>query len=156
VTKDMHLFGPSMATPLADVDTQEFWDACKEHRLVVPQCSDCGYFRFAPMPLCYNCRSFSFRWVQAQGVGEIYTWTVVYRSVHPATEEAVPYNAVVVKLHDCGGAMITSNLLEVDNEDIRAGMKVSVVWDDVTQDCTLPRFRLIESVASSTPSSVSR
>lgn len=147
MTEKMHLFGPSMATPLADGDTQEFWDACREHRLVVQQCSDCGHFRFAPVPLCFNCRSFSFRWVESQGVGEIYTWTVVHRSVHPATEESVPYNTVVVKLDDCEGAMITSNLLEVDNEDIRAGTKVSVVWDDVTQDCTLPRFRPIEGIA---------
>jgi uncharacterized OB-fold protein len=96
------------------------------------------------MPLCHNCRSFSFRWVQTQGIGEIYTWTVVHRSVHPATEEAVPYNVVVVKLDDCGGAMITSNILDVEHVDIRAGMKVSVVWDDVSPDCTLPRFRPLE------------
>ena len=141
--REMPLFGPSMATPLADEDTQEFWDACKEHRLVVQQCTDCGSFRFAPMPLCYSCRSFSFRWVQSQGVGEIYTWTVVHRSVHSATEKAVPYNTVVVRLDDCGGAMITSNLLEVEHDDIRAGMRVSVVWDDVSPDCALPRFRPI-------------
>lgn len=141
--REMPLFGPSMVTPLADGDTQEFWDACKEHRFVVQQCSDCGHYRFAPMALCHNCRSFRFRWVQSQGVGEIYTWTIVHRSVHPATEAAVPYNIVVVRLDDCGGAMVTSNLLDVQHDDIRPGMRVAVVWDAVSPDCTLPRFRAI-------------
>jgi hypothetical protein len=79
--------------------------------------------------------------MQSQGTGEIHIWTVVYCSVHPATEEAVPYNIVVVKFDDCGGAMIASNLLDVEPDDIRAGMRVCVFWDDVSPDCTLPRFR---------------
>ena len=79
----------------------------------------------------------------SQGLGEIYTRTVVHRSVHPATEEAVPYNTVVVRLDDCGSAMITSNLLDVEHDEIEAGMKVSVVWDDVSPEWTLPRFRLL-------------
>jgi uncharacterized OB-fold protein len=63
--------------------------------------------------------------------------------VHPATDNCVPYNVVVVQLDDCGGAMITSNLLDVEDDDIRAGMRVSVAWEDALPDWTLPRFRRV-------------
>jgi uncharacterized OB-fold protein len=141
------LFGPSMPVPLIDSETREFWEACKNHRLVVQQCTECGSYRFAPAPLCYACRSLKFRWIESDGVGEVYTWTVIHRSVHPATEEAVPYNTVVVRLFDCGGAMITSNLIKVDNDKIEAGMVVRVAWDDISDECALPRFEPVPSAS---------
>jgi hypothetical protein len=39
--------------------------------------------------------------------------------------------------------MITSNLLDVDEDEITAGMRVTVVWDDVSPEWTMPRFRPI-------------
>jgi uncharacterized protein len=135
------MFGPSMPVPIVDEDTQEFWAACKEHRLVVQRCEDCGAFRFAPSPVCYECRSFRYEWVESAGVGEVYTWTVTYRCYHTAAEGAIPYNVVVVRLGDCGGAMVTSNLLGVDNDRIEPGMRVELVWEDVSSECALPRFR---------------
>ena len=137
----MPLFGPTMPTPLDDPDTEEFWEACREHRLVVQRCRVCAEFRFAPAPVCFNCRSFEYDWVESEGVGEVYSWTVTHRAIHPATVDAVPYNTVVVRLFDCGGAMITSNLLDVDNDAIEAGMRVQVWWDDISPELSLPRFR---------------
>jgi uncharacterized OB-fold protein len=134
-------FGAALPAPAADEDTQEFWDACRNHRLVVQQCRACGAFRFAPAPICYACRSTEVDWVRSDGIGEVYTWTVTHRSALPATAELVPYNSVVVKLADCGGAMITSNLVGIDDAEIRAGMRVEVVWDEVSPDVVLPRFR---------------
>jgi hypothetical protein len=134
-----------MPTPILDEDTREFWEACGNHRLVVQQCADCDTYRFAPAPICYACHSFGYRWVESDGIGEIYTWTVTYtyRPLHPATQGVMPYNTIVVKLLDCGGAMITSNLVDGGNADIRAGMKVEVVWDDISAGLALPRFRPI-------------
>ena len=136
----MTLFGPSMPLPVGDDETRQFWAACAEHRLEVQQCTHCEAYRFAPAPVCFNCRSFDFRLVESAGLGELYTWTVVYRAVHPATESAVPYNTAVVRLLDCGGAMITTNIVGVDNDDLVAGMRLRVTWDDVAEGVSLPRF----------------
>ncbi len=38
-------------------DTEPFWQAAKEHRLVAPQCADCGAFRLPPTPFCPGCQS---------------------------------------------------------------------------------------------------
>jgi uncharacterized protein len=136
----MAMFGSSMPLPVSDPETQEFWAACAEHRLVVQQCTQCEAYRFAPAPICYHCQSFDVRSVESAGIGELYTWTVVYRALHPATESAVPYNTAVVRLLDCGGAMITTNIVEVDNDELVAGMRVHVKWDDVADGVALPRF----------------
>jgi hypothetical protein len=39
------------------------------------------------------------------------------------------------------GAMIISNVIDIDNAALRADLVVQVVWDDVADDLTLPRFR---------------
>jgi uncharacterized OB-fold protein len=136
------IFGEDMPLPrLDDPDTLPFWAACREHRLVVQQCAKCGEFRFAPVPLCHRCQSWETSWVESAGRGRVYTWTVTHRAIQDATASAVPYNTAVIELDDCGGALITSNVLDIDNDRLRPDLPVEVVWDDVTEDVTLPRFR---------------
>ncbi len=137
----MPLFGPTMPVPAPGPDTREFWEACRQHRLQVQRCAACGRFRFAPAPICHACHSREYEWVVSEGIGEVYTWTITHRPFHPAVADAVPYNTVVVRLHDCGGAMITSNLVGIPNDEIRPGMLVMVDWDDIDDEITLPRFR---------------
>jgi uncharacterized protein len=134
------MFGPEMPEPVIDVDTEGFWSACNEGRLVVQRCTKCGEFRFPPAPICWACHSFDFAWVESEGIGEVYTWTEVHRSVHPAVAGVVPYVVVVVRLSDCGGAMVTSNLVGIRGEDVKPGMKVRVIWETVRDGVTVPRF----------------
>ena len=133
-------FGPEMPIPAMEIDTKEFWENCKQHRLTVQRCVQCDAYRFAPTPVCYECQSPKYEWIESEGIGEVYAWTIAHHGVHPAVTEALPYNSTVVRLLDCGGAMLLTNLVGVENEDIEAGMKVRVEWDEITPDITLPRF----------------
>jgi uncharacterized OB-fold protein len=133
-------FGPGMPRPTLDADTEAFWSACREHRLVVQRCVACGAHRFAPAPVCHRCHSFATELDVSAGRGELYTWTVVHQVMHPAVADAAPYNVAVVRLDDCGGAMITTNIVSVDQSELVAGMAVEVWWDDIDDELTLPRF----------------
>jgi uncharacterized OB-fold protein len=133
-------FGADMPRPAIDPDTEAFWSACRAHRLVVQRCAACGAHRFAPVPLCHRCRSFETELEESAGRGVVYTWTVVHQVMHPAVADAAPYNVAVVRLDDCGGALITTNIVAVANEELFAGMPVEVRWDDVDDELTLPRF----------------
>ena len=133
-----------MPIPALEPDTKEFWENCKQHKLTVQRCELCGSYRFAPTPVCYECQSDKYEWIESQGTGEVYAWTITHTVFHPAVADAVPYNATVVRLLDCGGAKVMSNIVGIANDDIKAGMKVQVEWDDVTADITVPRFRPIE------------
>jgi uncharacterized protein len=50
----------------------------------------------------------------------------------------VPYAVVVVKLKE--GAKMNSNLAGVAPQAIKIGMPVRVVFEDITDEVTLPKF----------------
>ena len=50
----------------------------------------------------------------------------------------MPYAVVIVKLKE--GAKITSNIVGIKPGEIRIGMPVRVVFEDVSEEVTLPKF----------------
>ena len=128
--------------PSANRWSAPFWDACAQHRLVVQRCAACGTFRHPPGPLCANCRSSDFAWEESAGRGEVFTYTVAHHAVHPAVKEQVPYGVVVVRLDDCGGALLTSNVIDVPPSALYVGLRVKLAWDDIAEGVALPRFMI--------------
>jgi uncharacterized protein len=127
--------------PLPDLSgpMKAFWEAAKRHRLVVQRCLGCGAHRFPARDLCSRCLSREVDWVPVSGRGSIFTWAVMHQVYHPGFADAVPYAVVVVELEE--GARLISNLVDCPTADIRAGMPVEAVFDDVTAEATLPKFR---------------
>jgi hypothetical protein len=77
-------------------------------------------------------------WVKLSGKGKVYSWTTVTHPVHPAFE--VPYAVVIVELDE--GVRLVSNIVDCKPEDLYIGMPVEVIFEDVTEEVTLPKFRL--------------
>jgi uncharacterized OB-fold protein len=127
--------------------SREFYDAAKKHELRIQQCAACGRFRFPPQPMCPECHSLDSRWTQVSGRGTVHTFTVVHhfepRSVPmfswPADQ--YPIVVVIVELPDAGGVHLVSNIVDCEPQDLGVGMEVEVVFDDVTDEITLPKFR---------------
>ena len=125
--------------PRIDETNRSYWEAAKQHELVLQRCHECGQYRYPPGNTCPNCLSDSMVWVKASGQGTVYTWTVFHQVYHPAFAGDVPYAVVAVELEE--GPRMTTNLADCPIEDIRIGMPVEVVFDDVTEEITLPKFR---------------
>jgi uncharacterized OB-fold protein len=62
-----------------------------------------------------------------------------YPPVLPAFAERVPYNAIVVQLEE--GPFMVSNLVEFDEDQLRVGQPVEVVFATFDGDVILPQFR---------------
>ena len=135
-----NFFPDALPAPAVERDTRKFWEAASKHRLVIQRCTGCGAYRHPPVPVCGECHSFEHEYTESHGVGEVYSWIVVHQASHPALKESVPYNAVVVRLRDCGGAKIVSNLVGIRNDEIKMGMAVRVMWEDVREGVSFPRF----------------
>jgi len=120
-------------------ETREFWEGCKRHELLIQRCKDCGTYRHYPRPICPNCSSWNVEWAKISGKGKVYTYIVAHRPFHPGFVDDAPYAVVVVELED--GVRLVSNIIDRKPEDIYIGMPVEVVFDDVTEGITLPRFR---------------
>jgi uncharacterized OB-fold protein len=132
-------FPDSMPPPLADATSLPWWRAASEHRLVVQRCTSCGRTRLPPAPLCPECRSADSAWKELSGRGEVYTYTVVHRPI--AAGQRLPYLIAVISLEEAGGVRILSNLVDVDPDAIEIGMPVELVWEDMSAELAIPRFR---------------
>ena len=133
------------ALPVPTHDTQPYWDAAKEHRLVLPYCAACDAYDFYPRPFCRQCFSWDIEWRDASGKGTLHTYVINHRPAR-GFDEMTPYVIAVVELEE-GPRMMTNIVMEeeptVDN--LRIDAPVEVVFDDVTDEVTLPRFRLVQS-----------
>jgi uncharacterized OB-fold protein len=132
-------FPDSMPPPLADSTTLPFWQAAAEHRLVVQRCTACAHTRLPPSPVCPECRSAESDWQEVPGRGELYTYTIVHRPIAAAQE--LPFVIAVIALEDSGGLRIISNLVGADPEALEIGMPLELVWEDMSADLAVPRFR---------------
>lgn len=117
----------------------EFYQFCKQHTLHFQRCADCGTWRHMPRESCNRCGSFEWQWAASSGRGTIFSWTVIHRALHPGFNDDLPYAAVVVELDE--GVRVVSSVVGLPIEDLRVGLPVEVVYDDVTPEVTLPKFR---------------
>ena len=128
--------------PIPDQDTQPYWDSAKAHELRAQKCSSCGQLRFPPQGFCPNCYSWEFSWDKLAGTGSIASYVVVHQATSQAFADAVPLAIAKVTIDGTDGhVVIQGNVLNVPWEDVKVGMKVKVVYDDVTPEATLPQFR---------------
>ena len=125
--------------PLMEGTTKEFYEFCKQRELRFQRCEGCGKWRHVPRPMCSACGSSRWKWAKSSGRGKVFTWTVVRRPMIPAFAGDAPYAPVVVELEE--GVRMVSWIVDCDPDDIEMGMPVEVVFDDVTSDVTLPKFR---------------
>ena len=132
-------FPDGMPPALADAITLPFWQAAAEHRLVLQRCTRCGHMRLPPAPVCPECRADASDWKQLAGRGEIYTYTIVHRPV--AAGQPLPTVIAVIALEDAGGLRMISNVVDAGPEEIRIGLPVEVVWEDMSAELAIPRFR---------------
>ena len=129
---------PQTPLPRPTTLSKPYWDACREGKLTVQKCSDCGTLFFIPQPCCSGCMSENFEWVESAGRGTLYSFTTVYRPQQPSFE--VPYTVVVVELDE--GYHMLSNLVGVEPEDVKIGLPLEVVFEERSEEITLPLFRV--------------
>jgi uncharacterized OB-fold protein len=132
-------FPDSMPAPLASATTLPWWEAAAEHRLVVQRCTSCEHTRHPPAPIWPECRSGESDWKEVSGRGEVYTFTIVHRPI--AAGQELPYLVAVIALEGSGGLRIISNLVGVDPGEVAIGLPVEVVWEEMSADLAIPRFR---------------
>jgi uncharacterized OB-fold protein len=125
--------------PRVDEESKGFWEACRRHELFVQRCESCGELRHYPRALCPSCLSDRVEWVRCSGKGTVYTFTVTYQNQAPGFREELPYVLAYVELEE--GVRMLTNLIGCAPEEVRIGMPVEVVFDDVTPEATLPKFR---------------
>ena len=119
--------------------TQPFWDALKEHRIDLQQCDDCGKWVFFPRAHCPHCFSRRLSWKTISGEGELHTFTLSRLPTLPELADELPQKLAVVELDE--GPHINTTLVGLDEDQIKVGMRVKPVFDDIVPgEVTLLRY----------------
>jgi uncharacterized OB-fold protein len=119
-------------------ESEPFFEAAREQKLLIQRCSACGEHQFYPRKVCVQCGSFDLEWVQASGRGTVHTFTVIHQQGMPGWRDEVPYVAAIIDLEE--GVRMTSNVVEADPAAVTVGMSVEVTFVDEGM-YVLPRFR---------------
>ncbi len=127
--------------PMPTSWSKPFWDGCKRNELLIQKCKDCQKHIFYPKLFCPHCLSPNLEWVKASGRGKIYSFTVVYSYQPTEFSENVPYIVAVIDLQE--GVRMMSNIVGCTPETVKCDMEVKVVFENVTEEITLPKFKLI-------------
>jgi hypothetical protein len=130
--------------PTPDLETQPFWDAAKEQRLLIKHCNACGAYHFYPRPFCPTCWSDDVEWVEASGRATLYTWSVVHRNDLPPFPDRIPYVAAIAELEE--GPRMMTNVVDCEFDALEIGMPLVAVYYPTSEDVTIVQFRPAPSV----------
>jgi len=126
-----------VTAPERTPETERFWQATADGRLVLPCCNDCGTVIWYPRGLCPACGSVSVSWLEASGEGTVYSFTVVHRTSGPF-RDAVPYVAAYVELSE--GPRLLTNIIGCEPHEVHIGQRVHVVFCPTGDGSALHRF----------------
>lgn len=125
--------------PRPSEESAEFWAATTEGRFLIQRCGPCGEAIFYPRATCPKCGSEDLAMEDASGRGIVYTFTISRRPTHPAFADDTPYVIAIVELEE--GPHVTTNIVEIDPDDVTIGMAVEVTFAPERDGVALPLFR---------------
>ena len=125
--------------PLSPELTRPFWEAARRHELHMPRCTTCDYVFFYPRSECPRCLSTHLEWVKVSGRARLHSFTIVQQPANAAFRDDVPYVYAVVQLDE--GPRLVSNIVQCDINALRVDMSLEAIFDDVTPEWTLVKFR---------------
>lgn len=123
--------------------SRPFWEGARRHELLIQKCKNCGQLIMYPKKYCPYCLGEEMEWVKSSGRGKIYSFTVVYNNPPSPFVDDLPFTIAIVRLEE--GVQMLSNIVASDYEALQCDMNVEVVFDDVTGEITLLKFRVVNS-----------
>jgi uncharacterized OB-fold protein len=123
--------------PGVDPETEPYWKATHDGRLLVQRCTSCGNHQLYPRWRCLRCRG-QVEWVEASGRGTVYSFTVIRQNFSRSFRHLIPYVVALVDLDE--GPRLMSNLVGCEPDDARVGMRVRVKFEPVSDDASVPLF----------------
>ena len=124
--------------PVLDGENAPHWAGARERQVRVQRCGQCERLRFPAARSCSNCLSEESEWITLSGRGEIWSHCRFHRVYFKGFEDEMPYTVVLVRLDE--GPLLYSNVVGLDEREVRIGMRVRAVFDDVTESVTLIKF----------------
>ena len=128
--------------PFADAETKPYWDWAKKHELRMQRCADCGEIRFPPRPDVPGLQ------LDARRVGADVAAPARSTAGWSSTRRCCRPLPPTRRTRSCSSSSTTTRALrlvgtvvDIANDELAEGIPVEVVFDDVTPEITLPKWR---------------
>lgn len=122
---------PPGPPPVPNPETQAYWDAAAEGRLLIRRCEACGQPHHYPRATCPHCLGADLAWVTCTGRGRIYSFSIA-RQRDPA------YVIAYVRLEE--GVTLMTNIVDCVPEAVRIDQPVHVVFRPSQGGVPVPMF----------------
>ena len=132
--------------PLPSHESKAYWEGLRQHKLMMPCCTACGHRWWPASHLCPACRAGPIAWEAVSGRGRVFSFVNFHRNYHKGFADERPYCVAVIALDE--GPRMISNVIGIAVAEIACDMPVEVVFEDITDDATLPKFRPAETPGS--------
>lgn len=128
---------PGIRLPRPSARSEPFWQGCRDGRLVLPVCPECGFRAQRAFAVCPRCSGTVVAWEESAGRGSLYSWTVVWRPPHPSF--VVPYAPAIVALDE--GWWFLSAVIGLPPDKLQEGIALQVEFHTASDEIVLPYFR---------------
>lgn len=116
---------------------EQFYRSVQQGKLLAGKCLKCGKLHLPPRPLCDNCYSQDFSWVNVSGIGSLVTYTVI--SIAPQQfQNLAPYAVGIVELQN--GLKIPGMIQGVRQDQLKIGMKLSIDFESCSSPQQWPQW----------------
>ncbi len=119
----------TLAIPRDPIKPYDFsrplWEATRERKLLLQRCIATGQFQFFPRPVSIATGRRALEWVEVDGKGEIYSYSVTRRGYGPFRGHE-PYALIIARLD--AGIDIMSNIVGCDEAALHIGLRVEPYW----------------------------
>jgi uncharacterized OB-fold protein len=112
-------------------ESQPYWTAADEGRLMVKKCRACGELHHYPRDICPFCLSADTEWLQATGTGTVYSFSTMGKG-------ETAYTLAFVTLDE--GVTLMTNLVDCDPGRLAIGQKVRVSFKPSEGGHAVPMF----------------
>jgi len=130
--------GPAIRLlPRLDQQNEFFWTSGADGRLRFLRCVECRTYVHPPSPRCPDCLSDRLAPEAVSGRATLVAHTL---NVHGWIPGSDPYLIGLVAIDEQESVRLTTNLVDVEPDEVHTGMAVEVVFEHL-DDVYLPLFR---------------
>jgi uncharacterized OB-fold protein len=124
--------------PTIDTDSETWWAAVQDRRILINACGSCGRNSLYVRPFCPHCWSEDVSLVPASGRARLYTWSVIHQNGAPF-DAWLPYVVAMVDLDE--GPRLMTVLTDSPAEELCAGMTLTIDFREDDDGFVVPVFR---------------
>jgi uncharacterized OB-fold protein len=116
---------------------ESFYKFVAERKIMAARCTRCGRLHLPPRPLCDNCYSTSFEWIELSRKGKLVAFTVIH--IAPSQfQHMVPYAVGIVQLQN--GLRLPGIISGVSTDKLRIGLEVTFDFQACNGKETWPKW----------------